>query len=729
MPRRSRKTKTQEQKTAEAFFPLDADDLKQVVEGYKKVVQENTGKSFPEEPEEQLKMSVNAVFGSWNNPRAIKYRQLNKITGLIGTAVNVQTMVFGNMGKGCYTGVAFTRDPGNGENVFYGEYLENAQGEDVVAGIRTPKGISELEKEQPEIYKQLIEIREKLEKHYKDMQDIEFTVENGALYMLQTRNGKRTGTAALKIAVDMVKEKLITEKEAVARFEPEHLDQLLHPQFDEVALKKAECLANGLDASPGAAVGEVAFTAERAQELVEEGKKVILVRTETSPEDIQGMHVSEGILTARGGKTSHAAVVARGMGTPCVSGCEDITIYEKNNYMEIKLESGERLKIGEGEYLSIDGTDGAVYKGQIPTKDVEISGDFATFMAWVDKLRKLVVKTNADTPADCKKARDFGAEGVGLTRTEHMFFEGDRIMAVREMILAENEEGREKALAKLLPMQKEDFVGIYEVMTGLPVTIRLLDPPLHEFLPKEPKDFQEVSKAMGVPVEALEKKASELHEFNPMLGHRGCRLAIFYPEIAEMQARAIFEAAEESLKAGYNPIPWIEVPLVGDVKEFVYVRDIIEKVAEEMKIDKKKIPYKIGTMIEVPRACVTADKIAEEAEFFSFGTNDLTQMGMGLSRDDAGKIINDYKNKGVYPLDPFETIDQGGVGELMKICVKLGRKTNPEIEIGICGEQGGEAESVKFCYRIGLNDVSCSPLRVPIARLAAAQAAIEGTQK
>ena len=704
---------------------LDANGLKEVVEAYKQVVLENAGKSFPTEAMEQLRMGINAVFLSWNCDKAIAYRELNKLYDLLGTAVNVQAMVFGNMGNTCYTGVAFTRDASNGENKFYGEYLQNAQGEDVVAGIRTPKEIEELEKDEPELYKQLLDIRDKLEKHYKDMQDIEFTIENGILYMLQTRNGKRTGTAALKIAVDMVKEGLISEKEAVERFEPAHLDQILHPQFDKIALEKAEYLASGIDASPGAAVGEAVFTAEDAERYVMEGKDVLLVRTETSPEDIRGMAVAKGILTSRGGKTSHAAVVARGMGKPCVSGCEDMKIYEKDKYMEIKLETGETIRINELDYISIDGTKGKVYKGKIPTQDVGLSGDFGLFMEWVDSFRKMKIRTNADTPNDCRKAKEFGAEGVGLCRTEHMFFEGDRITAVREMILADNLEGRKRALNKLLPMQREDFKGIFEVMSGFPITIRLLDPPLHEFLPKEEKDYNEVSIAMNVCANELRKKSSDLHEFNPMLGHRGCRLSIYYPEIAEMQARAIFEAAIESLEKGFKPIPEIEVQLVGNYKELAYVKEIIERVSKEMNIDKEKIPYKIGTMIEVPRACVTADKIAEHAEFFSFGTNDLTQMGLGFSRDDSGRFIQDYKLKGIFREDPFATIDEEGVGELMRICVQKGRSVKPDLEIGICGEHGGEAKSVEFCYRTGLDFVSCSPYRVPIARLAAAQAAIK----
>jgi pyruvate,orthophosphate dikinase len=718
-------SKVKETKGVELDTELDVEDLKAVVSGYKEVVRKHAGKLFPDEPMEQLKLSVNAVFGSWNNARAIKYRQLNNITGLLGTAVNVQTMVFGNMGDGCYTGVAFTRDPSNGENIFYGEYLPNAQGEDVVAGIRTPKPINELGGEDADNYKKLMEIRDNLERHYKEMQDIEFTIENRTLYMLQTRTGKRTGAAALRIAVDMVKEGMITPEEAVKRFEPGHLDQLLHPQFDAVALKKAEFLAKGIDASPGAAVGEAVFNADDAEKLAEEGKAVLLVRTETSPEDIKGMAAAKGILTARGGKTSHAAVVARGMGKPCVAGCGDISINEKHGVMIVRTEQGEEIKINKGDFISIDGTTGMLYKGEVPTKDPEITGDFAEFMEWVDKARKLKVRTNADTPADCKRAREFGAEGVGLCRTEHMFFEGDRITAVREMILADDLEGRKRAINKLLPMQREDFKGIFEVMSGLPVTIRLLDPPLHEFLPKEDREFNEVSKAMGVPVERLKQKASELHEFNPMLGHRGCRLGIYYPEITEMQVRAIFEAAQESLKEEHKPVPEIEVPLVGNVKELEYVAEIIKRIAKEMKINKKEIPYKIGTMIEVPRACVTADKIAKKADFFSFGTNDLTQMGLGFSRDDSGKFINDYKQKGILAADPFATVDQEGVGELMKLCVKKGRKAKRKLEIGICGEQGGEAESVKFCHRIGLNYVSCSPYRVPIARLAAAQAVIE----
>jgi len=711
--------KIKETKGVEFDTQLDADDLKKVCEGYKKVIQKHTGKLFPDDPKKQLQMAIDAVFNSWNNKRAIAYRRIHNITGLLGTAVNVQTMVFGNMGESSGTGVFFTRNPSTGVNEFYGEYLMNAQGEDVVAGIRTPQPITQLKKVMPKIYDELINIYKKVEKHYRDMQDMEFTIQEGNLYLLQTRNGKRTAHAAVRIAVDMEKEGLISKEDAVLKVNPEQLDQLLHKQLDPVAKEKAEVLAKGLPASPGAAVGRAVFTADRAVELSEEGEKVILVRTETSPEDIQGMNVAQGILTARGGMTSHAAVVARGMGKCCVAGCSDISVDEDEKKFTVK---GQTFK--EGDFITLDGTAGEVIKGEVPTVDPQLKGEFKLLMSWADSFRKIKVKTNADTPHDAKVAREFGAEGIGLCRTEHMFFEGDRITAVRQMILADNLEDRKKALAKIEPMQKEDFKGIFKVMDGLPVIIRLLDPPLHEFLPKEKAEREEVAKHMGVKAEKIEKKVHELHEFNPMLGFRGCRLGIKYPEINEMQARAILEAAVECKKQGIKVLPQIEVPLVGNVKEFTIAEEIIEKIGNELKLKRGK-DYWIGTMIEVPRAAITADEIAPEADFMSFGTNDLTQMGCGFSRDDAASFLKPYVEVGIYDRDPFQSIDQEGVGKLMQICIEKARKVKPHIEIGICGEHGGDPESVKFCHRIGLNDVSCSPFRVPIARLAAAQAALE----
>jgi len=633
---------------------LDTEDMKKVVKNYKEVVKKETGEDFPQEPRKQLQKAIDAVFGSWNNPRAITYRRINDIKGLLGTAVNVQTMAFGNMGDSSATGVAFTRDPSTGENKFYGEFLVNAQGEDVVAGIRTPKPITELEKIMPDIYKQIVEIYQKLEAHYKDMQDMEFTIQEGKLYFLQTRTGKRTAAAAVKIAVDMVDEGLITKEEALMRVDPNVLDQLLHPQLDQTAKRKAEILAKGLPASPGAAVGEAVFTADKARDLTEEGKNVILVRTETSPEDIEGMHAAKGILTARGGMTSHAAVVARGMGKCCVAGCGDISVNEKAGQFTV----GDVI-IKEGDFITLDGSAGEVFKGQIPVVEPELSGNFGTLIEWADDIRKLKVRTNADTPKDAEVAVKFGAEGIGLCRTEHMFFEGERIKAVREMILSKDLAGRKKALAKLLPFQKQDFIGLFKVMGSKPVTIRLLDPPLHEFLPQEEKDIVELSKDMGVPVEKLKEKIAELHEFNPMLGHRGCRLGITYPEITEMQARAICEAAKET-----GAVPEIMIPLVGNVKEFADQKAVVKKVAEEVLGDKE---YHIGTMIEVPRGALTADEIAKEAEFFSFGTNDLTQMTCGFSRDDAGKFLKEYVDKGIYEKDPFQVLDQEGVGEMVKI--------------------------------------------------------------
>lgn len=702
---------------------LDAKDLKELVKNYKAMVLKVTKKSFPEDPRTQLDMAIEAVFGSWNNARAITYRKLNDIKGLKGTAVNIQSMVFGNMGESSGTGVCFSRNPSTGENKFYGEYLMNAQGEDVVAGIRTPQSIDQLAKQNPTVYKQLVGVRDKLEKHYKDMQDMEFTIQEGKLYILQTRNGKRTAHAALKIAVDMVGEKLIDKRTAVLRVEPNQLDQLLHKQIDPAAKKKGELIASGLPASPGAAVGKIVFTAERAEELSKNKEKLILVRTETSPEDLIGMNVSQGILTARGGMTSHAAVVARGMGKCCVSGCQDIEVDEKNKVLVIK-KSGLRLK--ESDYLTLDGSTGEVFKGQLNLVDPNLSGDFETLMKWADEFKTLKIRTNADVPRDAKVARAFGAEGIGLCRTEHMFFEGDRIKAMREMILAETLEARKKALAKLLPFQKSDFLGLFKEMNGLPVTIRLLDPPLHEFLPKEEKEIQELSKELKITTQKIKSISESLHEVNPMLGHRGCRLGITYPEITEMQVQAIMEAACELTKQKVVVIPEIMVPLVGNVKELQHQKGIIKRVADETLAKYKvQLKYMIGTMIEVPRAALTADEIAAEAEFFSFGTNDLTQMTLGFSRDDISKFLPEYLHRNVLEKDPFAVLDQTGVGQLVKMAADKGRSVKPDLKLGICGEHGGEPSSVAFCHKIGLNYVSCSPYRVPIARLAAAHAALK----
>jgi len=690
---------------------LDVEDLKKVVEGYKAAVQEKTGKSFPQNPREQLDLSIEAVFDSWDNDRAIIYRRLNNIHGLLGTAVNVQSMVYGNMGDSSGTGVCFSRDPSTGAKIFYGEYLMNAQGEDVVAGIRTPNPMSQLDEQNPEIYKELVDIKDNLEQHYKDMQDMEFTIQEGKLYILQTRNGKRTAQAAVKIAVDLVDEGLLTKEQALLKIEADALDQLLHKQFDTIALSQHESIATGLPASPGAAVGEISFTAADAHEKAQAGKTIILVRTETSPEDIEGMDASVGILTSTGGMTSHAAVVARGMGKCCVAGCADAKISEANKTLTI----GDKV-FTDGDYISLDGSEGEVYGGQIPTVEPELSGDFGKIMAWADEVRKLKIRANAETPKDAKVALEFGAEGIGLCRTEHMFFEGDRIKAVREMILSKTIEGRKTALAKLLPYQKADFKGLFEVMEGKPVTVRLLDPPLHEFLPKEQADIEALSAEMNVSVEELNEKIESLHELNPMLGHRGCRLGITYPEITEMQATALFEAAKETgAKAE------VMIPLVGSVKEFENQKEIVEKVAKELGAEN----YQIGTMIEVPRGALTADEIAKHAEFFSFGTNDLTQMTLGFSRDDVGKFVPEYIEKGIYKQDPFQALDQEGVGQLVKIAVEKGQSTRPDIKLGICGEHGGEPSSVEFCHRIGLNYVSCSPFRIPIAKLAAAHAVLK----
>ena len=700
---------------------LTAEDLKEIVVGFKAKYKEIKGEEFPQDPRVQLISAVEAVFRSWDNPRANVYRRLNNIPYEWGTAVNVQAMVFGNMGEDSGTGVAFTRNPSTGENEFYGEYLFNAQGEDVVAGIRTPKPISELEKDNPEIYKQFREISHKLEQHYKDMQDMEFTIEKGKLYMLQTRNGKRTAQAALKIAIDMVEEGLITEKEAVLKVDPAQLDSLLHPQFNPESLKNATIIAKGLNASPGAATGRAVFTAERAAEMAKDGKPVILVRQETSPEDIEGMVVASGVLTSRGGMTSHAAVVARGMGTCCVAGAGTVKVYEDKKYFEV-----DGKKFHEGDYISLDGSTGNIYGEEVKTMDATVSGDFAKLMEWADKFRALKVRTNADNPRDAKVAYEFGAEGIGLCRTEHMFFEGDRIKAMREMIVSNTLEERQKALNKLLPMQREDFVGLYEAMQGHPVTIRYLDPPLHEFLPTEDDDIKELAKEMGLTFEALKTTVESLHETNPMLGHRGVRLSITYPEIAKMQTRAVIEAAIEVTKKGLKVVPEIMIPLVGEIKELKYIKDIVVAVADEIiKESGIKLEYSVGTMIEIPRAALLADEIAKEAEFFSFGTNDLTQMTFGFSRDDAGKFLADYYDKKVFESDPFAHVDVKGVGKLMDMAVKGGRVTRPNIKLGICGEHGGDPASIDFCHNVGLNYVSCSPFRVPIARLAAAHANIK----
>lgn len=703
---------------------LTAEDLKELIEDYKKIIREAKGRSFPQDPKEQLRMSIDAVFGSWNNKRAISYRNLHDIPHNIGTAVNVQAMVFGNMGNNSGTGVAFTRDPATGENKFYGEYLMNAQGEDVVAGIRTPKHISKLEKEMPENYRQLMNIRKKLEDHYRDTQDIEFTIQEGKLYMLQTRTGKRTAAAALKIAVDMVDQGYIDKRTAVTRVEPQMLDQLLHKQLDPKAKQSAEMIAKGLPASPGAALGKVVFDADTAVEEAKNGN-VILVRTETSPEDIQGMAAAQGILTARGGMTSHAAVVARGMGKCCVAGAEDIKVFESKQYFKV---SGKQ--INKNDWVTLDGSTGEVFVGKIPVVDPILGEDFKKFMSWVDDYRKIGVRTNADTPNDSKVALDFGAEGIGLCRTEHMFFEADRIKAVRKMIVAGNREEREKALVKLLPIQKKDFIEIFKVMNGLPVTIRLLDPPLHEFLPNEEEDIKEIAGELGLKFDELKATVTALHEVNPMLGHRGCRLSITYPEILEMQVRAIFEATVELIRKGYKVKPEVMIPLAGTVNEVKVLKEQIIEIADNiMKKENLKFDYKVGTMIEIPRACVTADEIAKEAEFFSFGTNDLTQMTFGFSRDDSGKFLPDYLEKGILDKDPFATLDKDGIGQLIKMAVEKGRGIRKNLKIGICGEHGGDPSSVKFCHMVGMDYVSCSPYRVPVARLAAAHATIEEKSK
>lgn len=701
---------------------LDTDDLKLMVKKFKEFYHEQLHDDFPSDPKEQLILAVEAVFKSWENPRAQYYRKMNDIPSSWGTAVNVQMMVFGNMGETSGTGVAFTRNPATGENKLYGEFLMNAQGEDVVAGIRTPQTIDHLKEIMPSAYEQFVDITKKLENHYKDMQDMEFTIENEKLFMLQTRNGKRTASAALKIACDMVAEGLLTKEEAILNVDPSQLDALLHPTFDGAALKDAQVITRGLPASPGAATGKVVFNAEDAKREANAGHRVVLVRLETSPEDIEGMAAAQGVLTVRGGMTSHAAVVARGMGTCCVSGCGDIKVNEEEKYFTVN-----GLKFTENDYISLDGSTGNVYGEEVRTVPAKIVGDFETFMSWADEFRKLKVRTNADTPRDAKKAYEFGAEGIGLVRTEHMFFDGDRIKAIREMIVSKTVEQREKALAKLLPMQRGDFEKIYEAMYGLPVTIRYLDPPLHEFLPTEEEDIIALANEMNMGVADLKAVISNLHEFNPMMGHRGCRLAISYPEIAKMQTQAVIEAAinVNERKPEYHIVPEIMIPLVGDKNELAYVKKIVKETADKIIADKGvELTYKVGTMIEIPRAAVLADEIAEEAEFFSFGTNDLTQMTYGFSRDDAGSFLQDYYDKKVYEQDPFARLDQKGVGKLVKMAATLGRQTRPDIKLGICGEHGGDPSSIEFCHKVGLDYVSCSPFRVPIARLAAAQAAI-----
>ena len=702
---------------------LTAENLKEVVAAYKVMFKEIKGFDFPQDPMTQLLEAVKAVFRSWDNPRAIVYRRMNDIPASWGTAVNVQSMVFGNMGDDSGTGVAFTRNPATGEKKLFGEYLMNAQGEDVVAGIRTPESIDHLKQTNEEVYNEFVRVADILEKHYRDMQDMEFTIERGHLYMLQTRNGKRTAAAALQIAVDLVNEGARTKEEAVAMIEPKTLDALLHPTFDQAALKAATPFAKGLAASPGAACGMVYFSADEAKAAHEAGAKVILARKETSPEDIEGMTASEGILTAFGGMTSHAAVVARQLGTCCVSGCKSVIIDEKTK--TITFENGTVLH--EGDWMSLDGTTGNVYAQSIKTAPAELSGNFATIMQWADEIRTLKIRTNADSPAQAAIAVKFGAEGIGLCRTEHMFFDEARIPAMREMIVSKNVDERKAALAKILPMQREDFKGIYKAMEGRPVTIRFLDPPLHEFLPTKDEDIRSLAANMGITFEELKKTVNSLHESNPMMGHRGCRLSITYPEIAAMQTRAVIEAAiEVRQETGLEIVPEIMIPLVGEVNELAYVKNFVDETAKlVMKEKGMEIPYMVGTMIEIPRAALTADEIAKQAEFFSFGTNDLTQMTFGFSRDDAGKFLNDYYEKKIFESDPFARVDQNGVGKLMQIAVELGKKTRPNIKLGICGEHGGDPSSIEFCHRIGLNYVSCSPFRVPIARLAAAQAALK----
>ncbi|MDD4063677.1 MAG: pyruvate, phosphate dikinase [Bacilli bacterium] len=703
------------------------DDFKIMIKKFKSFYQEELGEKFPEDPKKQLFGAINAVFNSWQTPRANYYRKFNNIPNEWGTAVNVQSMVYGNMGNTSGTGVAFTRNPATGEKKIYGEYLINAQGEDVVSGVRTPAHIETLKEIMPKVYDEFIKATEILENHFKDMQDIEFTIENNKLYLLQTRNGKRTAQAALKIAVDLYNEKMITREEALMLVQPEQLESLLHPQFNPVLLKKAKPIGKGLPASPGAANGHIAFDVEEAVKLYKEGKKVVLVRMETSPEDIEGMHISEGFLTARGGMTSHAAVVARGMGKCCVSGCHELQINYKQRYFEL-----DGKKFNEGDYISLDGSTGNIYGNKIETVAASISGDFKTFMQWCDEVKTLGVRTNADTPVDAKQARDFGAQGIGLCRTEHMFFDSTRIKAMREMIVADNTAEREKALAKLLPMQRQDFEEIYEAMGNFPVTIRYLDPPLHEFLPSKAEDIKEIAAELGMTIKKLKSKIDSLHEFNPMMGHRGCRLAVSFPELAKMQTRAVMEAycTVKKKNPKYSPVPEIMIPLIGDIKEFKYVKNIVKETAdlvlEENKMD---VNYKIGTMIEIPRAALLADEIAKEADFFSFGTNDLTQMTYGFSRDDAGAFLNAYYEKKIYESDPFARLDQRGVGVLVEMATKLGKEANSKLHVGVCGEHGGDPSSIEFFFKTGLDYVSCSPFRVPIARLAAAQAVIQANKK
>jgi pyruvate, orthophosphate dikinase len=710
--------KKKKKRGVEIDSDLTAQDLKELVSEFKAVIKKRLKRNFPEDPKEQLWGSIGAVFGSWQGDRAIRYREIEGIPHNWGTAVNVQSMVYGNMGNDCATGVAFTRDPSTGKNQLYGEFLTNAQGEDVVAGIRTPEPVSLLKRKQPKAYKEFEAVCSLLEKHYKDMQDMEFTIQQNKLWMLQTRGGKRTAAAAVKIAVDMVNERLITKNEALLRVDPSDLDQLLHPTF--AAGKKSQTIGKGLPASPGAASGTAVFHADEAEALAAKGEKVILVRIETSPEDIGGMHAAQGILTARGGMTSHAAVVARGMGKCCVAGCGTIAIdYKKDQFVA----AGKTVK--KGDWISLDGSTGEVMLGQVPTQEAKFSKEFDTLMKWADQARKLKVRTNADTPHDSDVARRFGAEGIGLCRTEHMFFEGDRIRAVREMILSEDEKGRRKALGKLKPMQRRDFEGIFKAMNGLPVTIRLLDPPLHEFLPHEMAQQKEMAQQMKVPLSQVVQKIDSLHEFNPMLGHRGCRLGITFPEIYEMQVEAIFEATINAKKKRIKALPEIMIPLVGTVRELNDLKAMIDRVAKEVgKKNKTKLSYSVGTMIEIPRAALIADQIAKEAEFFSFGTNDLTQLTFGYSRDDAGKFLPEYIEQGILPTDPFQSLDQEGVGQLVQLGTQRGRKTRKNLKVGICGEHGGDPDSVAFCHNVGLDYVSCSPYRVPIARLAAAQAAL-----
>ena len=709
--------KVKEAKGITSDLDLDVDDLKLITKKFKNLYAEETGEDFYSDPMEQLISAVKAVFNSWNNPRAIIYRELNEITGLPGTAVNVQSMVFGNMGTNSGTGVAFTRNPATGENKIFGEYLMNAQGEDVVAGIRTPESIDKLAEEMPDMFEQFMNICRTLEKHYKDMQDMEFTIERGKFYMLQTRNGKRTSKAAINIAVDMVEEGLITKEEAILRIDPKSIDQLLHKTFSKDGLKEAKEIGEGLAASPGAASGKVYFDCKS----IKENGGGILVRVETSPEDIEGMNIAEGILTVRGGMTSHAAVVARGMGKCCVCGCSELTINEEKKELESR-----GVVIKEGEFISLDGSSGKVYLGEVPKSEIELSGAFEKFISWVDEVRTLGIRMNADTPRDCAAGLKFGAEGIGLCRTEHMFFGEERIWAVREMIVSNSRLERDRALAKIYPFQKKDFCDIFELMNGKPVNVRLLDPPLHEFLPKGEADQKKLAELMGKPFNVIQERISYLHEVNPMLGHRGCRLAITYPEIYEMQAKAIIEAAIETKEKGIEVNPEIMIPLVVEKNELKYVKERITEAIEEIFAKKKtRIDYKVGTMVEVPRACLTADEIAEEAEFFSFGTNDLTQITFGFSRDDAGKFIKEYVDKGVFEKDPFISIDKNGVGQLMKMAIEKGRKTRPNIKLGICGEHGGEPRSVEFCNELGLDYVSCSPYRLLIAKIAAAQGKIK----